>query len=56
MEMGKTEVKINKPVCLGQAILDLSETLMYEFHCDYIKPEHGGKAKLYYMHKEQRRI
>ena len=32
MEMKKTEVKMNKPICLGQAILDL----MFEFWYDYI--------------------
>ena len=31
VEMGKTEIKMNKPVYLGQAILDLCKTLMYEF-------------------------
>ena len=30
MEMKKTEVKMNKPIYLGQAILDISKTLMYE--------------------------
>ena len=47
--MGKTEIKINKPVYLGQAILDLSKTLMYEFHHDYMRPKYGGKIKLCYM-------
>ena len=28
---------MNKPVYLGQAILDLSKTVMYEFHYDYMK-------------------
>ena len=48
MEMKKAEVKINKPIHLGQAILDLSKTLMYEFWYDYIKPMYGDKAKLCY--------
>ena len=43
VEMGKTEIRMNKPVYLGQAILNLSKTLVYEFHYDYMRP------KLYYM-------
>ena len=35
-EMGKTEIKMNKPVYLGQAILDLSKALMYGLHYDCI--------------------
>ena len=31
-EMGKTKIKMNKQVPLGQAILDLSKMLIYEFH------------------------
>ena len=49
MEMKKTEVKINKLIYLGQAILDLSKTLMYEFWFDYIKPNYDDKASLCYM-------
>ena len=36
-EMGKIKVKMNKPVYLGQVILDLSKIIMYEFHYDYMK-------------------
>ena len=49
IEMKKTEIPMNKPVCLGLSILELSKTLMYEFWCDYVKPKYGIKAKLCYM-------
>ena len=49
VEMGKTEIKMNKPVYLGQAIFDLTKKLMYEFHYDYMQPKYGSKVKLYYM-------
>ena len=48
MEMKKTEVRMNKPIYLGQVILDLSKTLIYEFWYDYIKPMYGDKARLCY--------
>ena len=48
MEIKKTEVKINKPIYLGQAVLDLSKTLMFEFWYDYLKPMYGDKIILYY--------
>ena len=46
IEIRKTKILMNKPVYLGQAILDISKTLMYEFWYDYIKPKYNGKAKL----------
>ena len=49
IEMRKTEVKINKPIYLGQAILDISKTLMYEFWYDYIKPKYRDNARQCYM-------
>ena len=48
MEMKKVEVKMNKPIYLGQAIIDISKTLMYEFWYNYIKPKYGNKARLCY--------
>ena len=47
--MGKIKVVMNKPVYLGQAILDLSKIIMYEFHYDYMLPKYGNRLKLCYM-------
>ena len=46
LHMQKTEIYFNKPVYVGQAILDLSKTLMFDFHYNYIKAKYGKKAEL----------
>ena len=49
VEIGKTDIKTNKLVCLGQAILDLSKTLLYEFHYDYMRSKYNSKISLCYV-------
>ena len=47
--MNQTKILRNKAVYLGQAILDISKILMYQFWYDYLKPKYGDKLKLCYM-------
>ena len=46
VHMKKTEVYFNKPVYVGQAILDLSKTLMFNFHYKYIQKKYKDRAEL----------
>ena len=52
VHMKKTSLVMNKPVYLGACILDLSKTIMYDFHYNYIKPMYKDKAKLLFTDTE----
>ena len=49
IEMRKTRIYMDKPIMVGQAILDKSKELMYHFYYDYLKPKYKENVKLMYM-------
>ena len=49
VHMRKTKLYFNKPVYLDMSILDLSKSLMYDFHYNYIKTKYGNNAKLVFI-------
>ncbi|CAH1106760.1 unnamed protein product [Psylliodes chrysocephalus] len=47
VELRKLEIYLNKPIYIGQAILDLAKTTTYDFHYDYITSKFEECSALY---------
>ena len=46
IHMYRKKIMLNRPIYLGMTILELSETLMYDFHYNYIKKKYGENMNL----------
>ena len=53
--MKKTEIYFNKPIYVGQALLDLSKILMFDFLYNYIREKNGNKAELLFTDNSKMR-
>ena len=49
IELRKRKVYMNKPIDIGQDVLDISKTPIYTVSYDYLKPKYEDKIKLCYM-------
>lgn len=48
VHMRKQSLLFNKAIYVGFGILDISKTLIYDFHYNFFKKKYGDKAKLQY--------
>lgn len=46
IELHKQKLVLNRPIYVGFSVLDLSKTLMYDFHYNYVKSKYGSRAQL----------
>ena len=46
IQLLRKEICIKKPIYIGLRVLDLSKTLIYRFHYDYMQDRVGNNSKL----------
>lgn len=46
VERTKSTVLLNKPIIIGACILEISKTVMYDFHYNVMLPKYGDKLKV----------
>ena len=49
IHLHKNKVKLNKPIAIGQTLLDDSKIIMYKFFYEYLKPKYGEKVRMCYQ-------
>ena len=49
VQFARTQINIRKPIYVGLAVLDLTKSLMYDFHYSYMKKRVGDHCKILYM-------
>ena len=52
IEMKKSDILMNKPVCLGLSILEFSKIRMYEFWYNYVILKYDEKEKFCYIYTD----
>ncbi|XP_031789254.1 uncharacterized protein LOC116418324 [Nasonia vitripennis] len=48
VELARTEITVRKPLYIGLCVLDLSKSLVYDFHYEYMRDRVGDRCKLLY--------
>lgn len=46
IELHRQKLVLNRPIYVGFSVLDLSKTLMYDFHYNYVKSKYSSRAQL----------
>ena len=48
----KSKLTLNRPIYIGQPVLDNSKLLMYDFWYNQVKAKYGDNARLVYRHRQ----